>query len=104
MRLDEKEDRQLVRVPRCLHGATWNRCVLCARTTWCEDCGDRVVLDDNEHLVLDKPDPLLNVTCASCVEQMIAVRAVMVDGRYVSRRRQRILELVQRGAEARERR
>jgi hypothetical protein len=91
------EDLPLVDGPRCLHGATWKHCVLCARTTWCEDCGDRIVLDE-------VVDPRESVTCESCVDQMIHVPAMMVDGRYVSRRHQRVLELAQRGTEARGRR
>lgn len=61
-----------VPVPHCLHGQLWNQCVLCARTTWCEDCGDRVVLDAGA-------DPTESDTCP-CVDRMISVPAVTESG------------------------
>lgn len=72
---DNDEIIEPVGVPRCLHGQAWNQCVLCARTTWCADCGDRVVLDE-------AADPAEQVTCSACVVRMITEPAVMVSGRY----------------------
>jgi hypothetical protein len=50
--------------PRCLHGAVWNTCDTCACTAWCDDCGERLVLDEPLH-------QRESVTCESCVDRMI---------------------------------
>lgn len=55
-----------IQLPRCLHGAVWNECDECARTIWCEDCNERLVLEEPvDHKRRE------TVTCMRCVDRMI---------------------------------
>lgn len=56
--------RAVNHVPHCLHGAPWSACETCARITWCEDCGEKIELDEPPH-------PRDCVTCGRCVDRMI---------------------------------
>ena len=60
--------RSYVATPRCLHGQPWKACSACACQAWCEDCGERVELDEPPH-------PRETVTCMKCVDRMIGKAA-----------------------------
>ena len=61
-------DRGHVATPRCLHGEPWKPCSTCAHQAWCEDCFERIELDEPPH-------PRETVTCMKCVDRMIGKAA-----------------------------